>query len=130
MIAFVIVCVVMEYGKSSSAVITEKQFETMFLSGQVKKVSYILNRGVIEIETKEPINSHGDVKKRHVPFLGKQTNIYSFRIPSIIIFNDKLKEIWEIINSNKFVKIIDIVANIIIFILLISYIISEYGYLW
>ncbi len=47
-----------------------------------------------------------------------------------LLFNDKLKEIWEIINSNKFVKIIDIVANIIIFILLISYIISEYGYLW
>ena len=93
LVAFVIVCVVMEYGKSSSAVITEKQFETMFLSGQVKKVSYILNRGVIEIETKEPINSHGDVKKRHVPFLGKQTNIYSFRIPSIIIFNDKFKEL-------------------------------------
>ncbi len=47
-----------------------------------------------------------------------------------LLFNDKLKEIWEIINSNKFVKIIDIVANMIIFILLISYIISEYGYLW
>ena len=47
-----------------------------------------------------------------------------------LLFNDKLKEIWEIINSNKFVKIIDIVANMIIFILLISNIISEYGYLW
>ncbi len=47
-----------------------------------------------------------------------------------LLFNDKLKEIWEIINSNKFVKIIDIVANMIIFILLISYIISEYGHLW
>ena len=96
-IGFVVVLCIGEY-VGSSPNITQKQFEVMFLNNQVKRVSYVINKGVVEFELRRGDRVPGESRqndKRGLLSIFRKSNptVYSFRIPSITIFNERFKEL-------------------------------------
>ncbi len=95
-IGFVVVLCIGEY-VGSSPNITQKQFEVMFLNNQVKRVSYVINKGVVEFELRRGDRVPGESRQNEKGLLSifRKSNptVYSFRIPSITIFNERFKEL-------------------------------------
>ncbi len=91
---------------SSTIPISEHRFETMLLRGEVQEVVLIVNRNIVEVKVKpevlakEPYKSERE-QQGYPMTMGKQTPVYTFRTPSVRVFNDNFKALEAQIAPEK-----------------------------
>ena len=88
----------------ASITISEHRFETMMLKDEVKEVVLIVNKDLVEVILKPEILAQEPYKselEEHNYLATKSSPIYSFRTPSLRVFNDNFKAIEAKIESSK-----------------------------
>ncbi|MBK6267179.1 ATP-dependent zinc metalloprotease FtsH [Marivirga sp. S37H4] len=84
-------------GGSSAIKISEKRFERMYLSNDVKKVVLLKNQGVVEVFLKEEALQNSkyiqELENSGNPWSYEKGPHYTFEVPSLEIFNKNFSEL-------------------------------------
>ena len=93
-------------GMYTTIPISEHRFETMMLHDEVREVVLIVNRNLVEVSVKtevlekEPYKSERE-RRNYFMKIAKQDPIYTFRTPSVRVFNDNFKTLEAQIAPEK-----------------------------
>jgi AFG3 family protein len=84
--------------------ISERRFETMMLKGEIKEVVLIVNKDLVEITLKSEVLEQEPYKselEKHNYLAAKHSPVYTFRTPSVRVFNDNFKALEAKMTPDK-----------------------------
>jgi cell division protease FtsH len=84
--------------------ISERRFETMMLKGEIKEVVLIVNKDLVEITLKPEVLEQEPYKselEKHNYLAAKHSPVYTFRTPSVRVFNDNFKALEAKMTPDK-----------------------------
>jgi AFG3 family protein len=84
--------------------ISERRFEAMMLKGEIKEVVLIVNKDLVEITLKSEVLEQEPYKselEKHNYLAAKHSPVYTFRTPSVRVFNDNFKALEAKMTPDK-----------------------------